>query len=63
MTAATLARLAGPSIDATKGITLGGANVDDFGQWTPAQQEAPVTGNEITVDLPAASAVIVTTTR
>ena len=63
VTAATLARLAGPSIDATKGITLGGANVDDFGQWTPAQQEAPVTGNEITVDLPAASAVIVTTTR
>jgi hypothetical protein len=43
-------------------VTFGGAGVDDFGQWTPAHQEAPVTGNEIAIDLPAASAVVVTVT-
>jgi hypothetical protein len=62
VTGAAVTRLAGPGIDATQGITFGGASVDDFGQWTPAHQEAPVTGSEIAVDLPAASAVIVTAT-
>src|SRR6516164_4072696 len=63
VTAAAVTRLVGPRVDATEGVTFGGASVDDFGQWTPAHQEAPVTGNEIAIDLPAASAVIVTTTR
>jgi hypothetical protein len=32
-TAASVLRLAGPAIDATGGVTLGGASVDEFGGW------------------------------
>ena len=62
VTGAAVTRLVGPRVDATQGVTFGGASVDDFGQWTPAHQEAPVTGSEIAVDLPAASAVVVMAT-
>jgi hypothetical protein len=62
VTAAAVTRLVGSRVDATEGVTFGGASVDDFGQWTPAHQEAPVTGNEIAIDLPAASAAVVTVT-
>jgi hypothetical protein len=57
---AVFARLAGPAIDATTGVTLGGASVDDLGGWKPAHQEAPITGDGLAIDLPAASAVVVT---
>jgi hypothetical protein len=60
VTAAALTRLVGSRVDATEGVTFGGGSVDDVGQWTPAPQEAPVTGNGIAIDLPAASAVVMT---
>ena len=53
-------RLVGPSADATAGITLGGASVDDFGRWAPVTGEAaPAADGEITVDVPAMSAALV----
>ena len=60
-TAASVVRLSGPAIDATAGITLGGSSVDEFGGWAPAVRDvvAP-TGAELAVDLPPASAALVT---
>jgi hypothetical protein len=53
-------RLAGPAIDATTGVTLGGASVDESGKWAPAMnEEVQLTGHEIIVDVPAASAAMV----
>lgn len=59
-TAATLIRLAGPGADATTGITLGGAEVDPFGNWNPAEEKMPIAGRAITFELPAASAAVLT---
>jgi hypothetical protein len=57
---ASTLRLAGPAVDATAGLTLGGASVDEFGRWKPLMHgEVPLTGNEIIVDVPAASAALV----
>ena len=59
-TAASVLRLAGPAIDATAAVTLGGASVDDFGKWAPAMnEEVHLTSHEIFVDVPAASAALV----
>ena len=59
-TVASMLRLAGPAIDATDGVTLGGASVDEFGRWAPLMhEELHLTGNEIIVDVPAASAALV----
>jgi hypothetical protein len=59
-TAASVLRLAGPAIDATGGVTLGGASVDEFGRWAPLMhEEVHLTGNKIIVDVPAASAALV----
>jgi hypothetical protein len=53
-------RLAAPAADANAGITLGGASVDEFGAWAPATSEvAHRDSREITVDVPAASAAVV----
>ena len=58
--AASAMRLAGPAIDATAGLTLGGASVDEFGGWAPAAAEpAHPAGREITVEVPAASSAVV----
>jgi hypothetical protein len=52
-------RLAGPALDATAGITLGGRSVDEFGGWAPAADEvAHPAGREITLEVPAASAAV-----
>jgi hypothetical protein len=57
---ASVLRLTGPSIDATAGITLGGAAVDDAGQWRPSRRESlDVGGGVLALDLPAASAALV----
>jgi hypothetical protein len=57
---ASVMQLAGPAVDATTGVTLGGSSVDDFGEWTPATGEvAHPAGREITIDVPAASAAVV----
>jgi hypothetical protein len=58
--AASVMRLAGPAAEATTGTTLGGASVDEFGVWSPATTEVVHSaGREITVDVPAASAALV----
>jgi hypothetical protein len=61
VTAASVVRLSGPAVDATAGITLGGSSVDEFGGWAPALREvvAP-SGAELAIDLPPASAALVT---
>src|ERR1043166_8576436 len=57
---ASVLRLTGPAIDATAGITLGGAAVDDAGQWTTARRETlDVAADPLMLDLPAASATLV----
>jgi hypothetical protein len=57
-TAASMLRLAGLAIDATGGLTLGGASVDEFGRWGPrAHEKVQLTDREIIVDVPAASLV------
>jgi hypothetical protein len=63
-TVASVLRLAGPAIDATAGVTLGGASVDEFGRWAPPMhEEVHFAGNEILVDVPAASAALVSLTE
>jgi hypothetical protein len=58
-TVASMLRLAGPAIDATAGVTLGGASVDEFGRWAPPMhEEVHLTGHEIIVDVPGASAAL-----
>jgi hypothetical protein len=58
---ASITRLVGPAADATAGITLGGARVDDFGHWAPAPGEtAHVAARDVVVDVQAASAALVT---
>jgi hypothetical protein len=57
---ASLLRLTGPAIDATAGITLGGAAVDAAGQWAPAQRESlDVADGALVLELPAASAALI----
>ena len=52
--------LAGPSLDATTGVTLGGAAVGGDGSFAPGAPEAlPTSGTTFTVDVPPASAVLV----
>jgi hypothetical protein len=59
-TVASMLRLAGPAIDATAGMTLGGASIDDFGRWAPPMsEEVRLTDYEIIVNVPAASAALV----
>jgi len=59
-TVASMLRLSGPAIDATVGVTLGGASVDEFGGWAPPMhEEVQLTGHEIIVHVPAASAALV----
>jgi hypothetical protein len=57
---ASILRLAGPSPQATSGVTLGGAQVDASGGWNPRAERVPVAGGAIALDLPAASAALLT---
>ncbi len=60
---AAVLSLAGPAPDARTGVTLGGATVDEFGAWTPSAHEVTrFAGREIIVDVPAASAAVVSVT-
>jgi hypothetical protein len=57
---ASVLRLAAPAIDATTGVTLGRATVDDIGRWAPAAREtAEIRQREVVVDVAAASAALV----
>jgi hypothetical protein len=56
-----VSRLAAPALDATAGVRFGGAAVDDYGGWTPAAREgAQFDGGTIVLDMPGASAALVT---
>jgi len=57
----SIARLVGPSVDASRGITLGGSGVDELGAWSRAtpQRQRVAAGGEIAVAVPAASAAVV----
>ena len=56
----SLMRLLGPALDATTGITLGGASVDEFGTWAPTNMETvQLSSREISVAVPAASAALI----
>jgi len=59
-TSASVLRLTAPSLDATAGVTLGGASVDDFGRWDPVEEVLRPGGADVVVDLPAPGAAIVT---
>jgi hypothetical protein len=54
--------LAGPSLTSLTGVTLGGTAVASDGSWTSAPVAVPVSGNTMTVALPADSAAIITCT-
>jgi hypothetical protein len=57
---ASVLRLAGPAIDATSGVTLGGAAVDDAGRWAPTWHETVDGGaGDFMLEVPAASAALV----
>ena len=59
--ASSVLRLAGPAIDASDGVTLGNAEVDEFGRWSPNSREtARLKGRAATIAVPAASAALVT---
>ncbi len=56
----TVIRLLAPAVDATAGISLGGALVTSRGTWKPGTPEVqPVRKGRMTIDLPAASAAII----
>jgi hypothetical protein len=56
---ARLWRLTAPQIDSKTGVTLAGAEVSRDGSWSPRREEhlSPA-GNTLTIDVPAASAVL-----
>jgi hypothetical protein len=59
-TSASAIYLQGPSLTATTGATLAGAGVSPVGAWTPSAPWAlPVSGQVVTVVIPAASAALV----
>jgi hypothetical protein len=59
---ASILRLAGPSSQATSGVTFGAAQVDAHGQWNPRAERVPVVDRVIALDLPPASAALLTFT-
>jgi hypothetical protein len=57
---ASIVRLAGPALDATTGITLGGTQVTSMGIWEPAQREGVwLRQGQMKIGVPAASAAVV----
>jgi hypothetical protein len=56
--AASAMRLAGPSMEATKGVTLGGSNVDELGRWTPTAERVALDGRQLVALLDPASALL-----
>jgi hypothetical protein len=60
VTAASILRLGGPSVQATAGITLGGASMGEFGAWVPTEERTTLRGREVSILLPPTSAAIVT---
>lgn len=62
-TEARILRLAAPSLESTRGVTLGGSEVTAEGEWTPgAGQKVAIRDGACVIPLPAASAVVTTFT-
>ena len=60
LTSATATRLTGPSLGATAGVMLGGASIQADGGFAPNAPEPLLTsGSTLTVDLPPASAALI----
>src|SRR5262249_18304677 len=60
LSAVSVLRLTGPAIDATEGVTLGRASVDDGGRWAPTRREAVERSDgDAVLNVPAASAALV----
>jgi len=58
--AASAMRLAAPSPQAAKGLTLGGASIGAFGRWAPAAPEMlQLQNGQVLVEVPGASAALV----
>ena len=55
---ASVMRLAGPAVDATAGVTLGGSSVDELGGWAPKIERAPLGAREMVLVLDPASALL-----
>jgi hypothetical protein len=56
-------RLAGPSLFALGGVTLGGASVSNDGTWKVARAEpAKIASGKVLLDVPAGSAALITLT-
>jgi hypothetical protein len=55
---ASILRLAASSAEATTGVTLGGAAVDDFGGWVPTEVESIRPQTTMAVNVPVASAAV-----
>jgi len=51
-------RLEGPRLDATEGVTLGGAEIGADGKWSPGAEDVEV-GEAVRLHLPAASGAVV----
>jgi hypothetical protein len=57
----TILQLSAPQLDSTSGVTLGGSTVDAHGDWSsPSQPTVRIQKGLFTVDLPAASAALIT---
>jgi hypothetical protein len=56
---ARVLRLSAPSLDSKTGVTLGGAVVEQDGQWRGRSENARVIDGTCRVHVPAASAAIV----
>jgi hypothetical protein len=60
ITKASALRLTAPSLSSKDGVLLGGSPVSSAGKWTPGPSEpVRVTGGEMEMDVPAASAALV----
>ncbi len=60
ITSASALRLAGPALGATSGVTLGGVAIGPDGSFAPTPEIVSASGTSFTIDVPAASAVLVT---
>jgi hypothetical protein len=60
ITSASALRLAGPALGATSGVTLGGVAIGADGTFAPTPEPVSASGTTFTIDVPAASAVLVT---
>ena len=52
-------KLTAPALDATSGVTLGGAAIANDGSWKPKAESLRIRSNSVDIEVPAASGVLV----